>query len=33
MAAFEQESPGIRTSIERYAVGRESLPALEPSAP
>lgn len=33
MAAFEQESPGIRTSIERYAMGRESLPALEPSVP
>ena len=32
MAAFESESPGIRSCIERYAVGREPLPILEPSA-
>ena len=33
MAVFERESPGIRSCIERYAVGREPLPALEPAAP
>jgi predicted metalloprotease with PDZ domain len=33
MSAFERESPGIRSTIERYAVGREPLPTLERSTP